>query len=121
MNDVNEAYKKWEKERKEKAVIGHSTLMKIKMETKDSGRNIVKIAQIISDDCGDEIKIEEYFKETIIYENQKVKTFFDHKIVDMYIYDEKDFQMFKLSDEDYLVDKVNHLQFKQKAVINRLS
>ena len=68
------------KERKEKAVIGHSTLMKIKMETKDSGRNIVKIAQIISDDCGDEIKIEEYFKETIIYENQKVKTFFDHKI-----------------------------------------
>ena len=62
------------KERNEKAVIGHSTLMKIKLETKDSGRNIVKIAQIISDDCGDEIKIEEYFKETIIYENQKVKT-----------------------------------------------
>ena len=45
-----------------------------------------------------------------------VKTFFDHKIVDMFIYDEKDFQMFKLSDEDYLVDKVNHLQFKQKVI-----
>ena len=104
------------KERKEKAVIGHSTLMKIKCEIQASGNRIVKVAQIISDDCGEDIKIEEYFKETVIKSNQEVNTFFDHKIVDMFIYDEKDFQMFKLSDEEYLVVKVGHLQFKQKVI-----
>ena len=56
--------------------------------------------------------IESYFKEAVIERNHRVEEFFEDTLVDVYIYEKKDFQLWRQTDEGYLVDKVTLLEFK---------
>ena len=58
-----------------KAVISHSTLLKIKKELNSSGNKVIKLAKILKDDC--DVKIEEYFKEHVIGTGKDVESFFE--------------------------------------------
>ena len=93
-----------------KTVIGHETLFRIKTEINCSGNKIVQIAQILKDDS--DVKIESYFKEAVIDRNHAVEEFFDDQLIDVYIYEKKDFQLWRQTDEGNLVDKVTLLEFK---------
>ena len=56
--------------------------------------------------------IESYFKEAVIERNHRVEEFFDDTLVDVYIYEKKDFQLWRQTEEGNLVDKVTLLEFK---------
>lgn len=88
----------------EKSVIDHSTLFKIKCQTHLSGKKILKIAKTLKDSAN--LKIEENFKEALFEKNHLVDDFFKDEILDLYIYDQNDFQLWKYSDEGHLIDKV---------------
>ena len=87
-----------------KTVISHETLFRIKRETNQSGNRIVQIGMILKDDEG--VKIEPYFKEAVIERNHAVEEFFDDTLVDVYVYEKKDFQLWSVTEEGNLVDKV---------------
>ena len=56
--------------------------------------------------------IESYFKEAVIERNHRVEEFFEDTLVDVYIYEKKDFQLWRQTEEGNLVDKVTLLEFK---------
>ena len=99
-----------------KAMISHNTLFKIKTEIQLSGNKLITLSKIIRDDCGETIKIEENFKDTVIKKGQSLKDFFKHEIVDMYVYEDEDFQSFKISDEGHLIHKTDS-KFKHESII----
>ena len=55
--------------------------------------------------------IESYFKEAVIERNHRVEEFFEDTLVDVYIYEKKDFQLWRQTEEGNLVDKVTLLEF----------
>ena len=57
------------------------------------------------------MNIESYFKEAVIERNHRVEEFFDDTLVDVYIYEKKDFQLWRQTEEGNLVDKVTLLEF----------
>ena len=93
-----------------KTVLSHSTLYKIKTAIKGSGRKIVLIKEILNEDPN--IKCEEYFKESVVEKNHELDDFFDHKLLDLEIYDQQDFQLWQKNDEGHLVDKVKITDYK---------
>ena len=97
-------------------VLSHSTLLKIRSEIQISGNKTYKLSQILRDDC-EGLKIEENFREHQIKHNHKLDDFFDHKTCEMEIYELKDFQMWKMSNEGFLVDKIGNWQYKDKLLI----
>ena len=58
------------------------------------------------------MNIESYFKEAVIERNHRVEEFFEDTLVDVYIYEKKDFQLWRQTEEGNLVDKVTLLEFK---------
>ena len=96
-----------------KAVIGHSTLLKIKKELNHSGNKVIKLAKILKDDCG--VKIEEYFKEHVIGTGKDVETFFECKNEEMEIYNLADFQYWRLS-EGNMIAKNGKMHHEDKIV-----
>ena len=58
------------------------------------------------------MNIESYFKEAVIDRNCAVEEFFDDQLIEVYVYEKKDFQLWRQTDEGYLVDKVTLLEFK---------
>ena len=48
----------------------------------------------------------------MIDRNHAVEEFFDDQLIDVYIYEKKDFQLWRQTDEGHLVDKVTLLEFK---------
>ena len=87
-----------------KTVVSHSTLYKIRAAINGSGRKIVKIKEILNEDPN--IKFETYFKESVVEKNHELDDFFDHKILDLEIYDQEDCQLWQLNEERHLIDKV---------------
>ena len=97
-----------------KAVISHSTLLKIKKELNSSGNKVIKLAKILKDDC--DVKIEEYFKEHVIGTGKDVESFFECKNEEMEIYNLVDFQYWRLS-EGKMVSKDGEMHHEDKIVI----
>ena len=97
-------------------IVSHSTLINIKCEIQASGNKMLKIAKILKDSC-DNLKIEEYFKQSQIDHNKALADFFDHEEVDMEIYEWQDFQHWKVSDDNYLIDKIGHWSFHDKTLL----
>ena len=94
-----------------KAVIDHDTLFRIKTEVNElSGKKMVKIATILNSKS--DINIEPNFKDAITAKNNELADFFDHKTVDLFIYEQQDFQFWTLDEEGHLVDKVTFLNYK---------
>lgn len=92
-----------------KTVIEHRTFFRIIAETNTTGNRVVQIAKILKDDCG--LKIEEYFKEAVVERNHAVEEFFDDKLLEVYVYEKKDFQMWHMTEESNLIDKVKLVEF----------
>ena len=89
-------------EKKEsKAILDHNILYRIKTETNISGRKIKKIARLLK---GKDIKVQPYFQEALTDRGKAVEDFFESNFLDMQVYDEEDFLLWKLSEERYLVD-----------------
>ena len=65
--------------------------------------------------------IESYFKEAVIERNHRVEEFFEDTLVDVYIYEKKDFQLWRQTEEGNLVDKVTLLEFNDIYKIKILS
>ena len=104
-------------EKPTKTVITKGTLIKIKKELYLSGRGSTKMAQILSADNKDGIKIEKHFKEHVIENNKKLKSFFSSEKVDMQIYEKVDFQLWKLSNNNTLINKSGHACFQDNIMI----
>ena len=101
--------------KREKTVLDHKTLFRIKTVIGSSDNSALKIAKIIKG-SNEEIKIEPYFKDALVKQGRLVEEFFDHKSIDAFVYHEKDFQKWKLTEPDgYLVDKVGFSPFKNKV------
>ena len=101
--------------KREKTVLDHKTLFRIKTIIDASGNKSLKIARIIKGSSKD-IKIEPYFKDAIVAKGRLVEEFFDHKSIDAFVYHEKDFQKWKVTESDgHLVDKVGFSPFKDKV------
>ena len=99
-----------------KVVIEKGTLIKIKKEVYESGRSIVKIAQILSDD-NPELKIEKYFKEHVVNASKPMKKFFSVQNVDMQIYEKIDLQLWKVSESGAMINKSGHVHFQENIVV----
>ena len=99
-----------------KVVIEKGTLIKIKKEVYESGRSIVKIAQILSDDNPD-LKIEKYFKEHVINASKPMKKFFSFQNVDMQIYEKIDLQLWKVSESGAMINKSGHVHFQDNILV----
>ena len=90
-----------------KTVIDSETLFRIKSEVNISGRKIIKMAKILKAESA--VKIEKNFSASLIDKNHLLDDFFDCQEVNVYIYDYQDFQLFEISDEGYLMNKVKLL------------
>ena len=96
-----------------KTILDHKTMFRIKTRTNISGNKIIEIAQILNQ-SNDNLKIEPNFNDALSGKLNKLEEFFANKMIDAFIYEEEDFQMWKFTDTDQLVDKVGNLPFKDK-------
>ena len=103
-----------------KPTIDHDTLFRIRTETKSSGQQVIKIATILN--SKDDINIEPYFRDAMTEKNNELKDFFQHETVDLFIYEQEDFQYWNLNEQGHLIDKVElqafvHLQISLLRIL----
>ena len=96
-----------------KTVITHKTLFRIKRRCDESGRQIMEIAKVLNKDPN--IKIEPNFQEALKEKGHECADFFQSKVLEMEIYEEKDYQLWSFTKEGNLVDKTGFLPFKDKT------
>ena len=96
-----------------KTVISHKTLFRIKSSVDSSGRQIKEIAKILNKDPN--IKIEPNFQEALKEKGHLCEDFIESKVLEMYVYQEQDFQKWTITKEGNLVDKTGQLPFKNKT------
>ena len=72
----------------EEQTIAHETLFKLKVEYNLSGRKTVGIAKILKDETGS--KIQPNFKKVMIEKGHELKEFFEHRYLDLYLYEKDD-------------------------------
>ena len=96
-----------------KTVISHKTLFRIKRRCNESGNQIIEIAKILNKDPN--VKIEPNFQEALKEKGHECADFFQSKVLEMEIYEEKDYQLWSFTKEGNLVDKTGLLPFKDKT------
>ena len=79
-----------------KTIISHETMLKIKKEINLSGNKSIILSQMLTTET-DGLKLEKYFKQAVIDMPKKVKEYFDFTTVEMDVYDQVDFQYWRLS------------------------
>ena len=79
-----------------KTIISHDTMLKIKKEINLSGNKSIILSQMLTTET-DGLKLEKYFKQAVIDMPKKVKEYFDFTTVEMDVYDQVDFQYWRLS------------------------
>ena len=94
-----------------KTVITHKTLFRIKSRN-ESGRGIIEIAKILNKNPN--VKVEPNFKEALTERGHACDDFIQSKVLEMYVYEDKDFQLWSYTKEGNLVDKTGQLPFKNK-------
>ena len=60
------------------------------------------------------VKVEPNFKEALTERGHACDDFIQSKVLEMYVYEEKDFQLLSYTKEGNLVDKTGQLPFKNK-------
>ena len=96
-----------------KTVISHKTLFRIKRRCDESGRQIMEIAKVLNKNPN--IRIEPNFQEALTEQGHACADFFQSKVLEMEIYEEKDYQLWSFTKEGNLVDKTGQLPFKDKT------
>ena len=95
-----------------KAVISHKTLFRIKSICDESGNSIKQIAQILNKNP--DVKIEPNFVDALTEKGHACADFFTSTVLEMYVYEEKDYQLWSYTKEGNLVDKTGQLPFRNK-------
>jgi hypothetical protein len=95
-----------------KTVITHKTLFRIKSRCDESGREIMEIAKLLNKNPN--VKVEPNFQEKLTERGHACADFFQSKVLEMFVYEEKDFQLWSYTKEGNLVDKTGQLPFKNK-------
>ena len=96
-----------------KTVISHKTLFRIKSRCDESGRKILEIAKVLNKNPN--VKIEPNFQDALKEKGHACADFFQSTVLEMEIYEEKDYQLWSFTKEGNLVDKTGQLPFKDKT------
>ena len=97
-----------------KPKLDHSTLFRILVHTNASGNKTLRIARILNQSG---VKVEKNFQQALFEKSHTLDDFFEHKVVEFDVYHQQDFQLFKMTDDKNLVDKMDFLPFKNKEFI----
>ena len=101
-------------ETEQKPKLDHSTLFRILVHTNASGNKTLRIARILNQSG---IKVQKNFQQALFEKSHTLDDFFEHKVVEFDVYHQQDFQLFKMTDDKNLVDKMDFLPFKNREFI----